>query len=89
MRRLRRWYGAGPLQLVVLLTSFAVAGYAGVRLLAGDWFLIALWFAGAALVQDLVLIPLYSLADRALRALPGVARGGGPTRSECPQRSPD
>ncbi|WP_405782763.1 hypothetical protein [Streptomyces sp. NBC_00859] len=76
MRRLRRWYGAGPLQLVVLLTSFAVAGYAGVRLLAGDWFLIALWFAGAALVQDLVLIPLYSLADRALRALPGVARGG-------------
>ncbi|NDZ81015.1 hypothetical protein G3I19_21250 [Streptomyces sp. SID10853] len=76
MRRFERWYGAGPLQLVVVLVSFAVAGYAGVRLLAGDWQGVVVWFIGAALVQDLVLIPLYSLADRALRALPGVARGG-------------
>ncbi|WP_371792863.1 hypothetical protein OG285_31455 [Streptomyces sp. NBC_01471] len=75
MRRFERWYGAGPLQLVVLLVSFAVAGYAGMRLLAGDRLGIVVWFAGAALVQDLVLIPLYSLADRALRALPGVVRG--------------
>ncbi|WP_328316254.1 hypothetical protein [Streptomyces sp. NBC_00388] len=80
MRRLRRFYGAGPLQLTTLLGSFAVAGYAGVRLLAGDWFAIAAWFVGAALVQDLVLIPLYSLADRALRGLPGVA-GRGWTRT--------
>ncbi|WP_328375660.1 hypothetical protein OHB13_03925 [Streptomyces sp. NBC_00440] len=76
MRRFERRYGTGPLQLTVLLVSFAVAGYAGVRLLAGDWSGIVVWFAGAALVQDLVLIPLYSLADRALRALPGVVRGG-------------
>lgn len=66
--RFRRWYGEGPLQLLVLLASFALAGYAGVRLLEGDWLLIAVWFVGAALVHDLLFVPAYELADRALRA---------------------
>lgn len=69
--RLRRWYGEGPLQLLVLLASFALAGYAGVRLLDGDWLLIAVWFVGAALVHDLLFVPAYALADRALRAATG------------------
>ncbi|MEV8314152.1 hypothetical protein AB0Q95_08270 [Streptomyces sp. NPDC059900] len=69
--RLRRWYGEGPLQLLVLLASFALAGYAGVRLLDGDWLLIAVWFAGAALVHDLLFVPAYALADRALRTAAG------------------
>ncbi|MGW7074726.1 hypothetical protein [Streptomyces sp. NPDC054866] len=72
-RIFRRWYGEGPLQLLVLLASFALAGYAGVRLLDGDWLLIAVWFVGAALVHDLLFVPAYALADRALRA---VASGG-------------
>jgi type IV secretory pathway TrbD component len=55
-----------PLQLLLLVCSFAPAGYAGVRLLAGDGFGIALWFVGAALLHDLVLLPLYAAADRAL-----------------------
>ena len=55
-----------PLQLLLLVCSFALAGYAGVQLLAGDWFGVALWFAGAALLHDLVLVPLYGAADRAL-----------------------
>ena len=55
-----------PLQLLLLVCSFALAGYAGVRLLAGDWFGIALWFVGAAVLHDLVLLPLYAAADRAL-----------------------
>ncbi|MDQ0930593.1 phosphoglycerol transferase MdoB-like AlkP superfamily enzyme [Streptomyces turgidiscabies] len=67
---LRRPYGrvvvGSPLQLLLLVCSFALAGYAGVRLLADDWFGVALWFVGAALVHDLVLLPLYALADRAL-----------------------
>ncbi|MFD8199506.1 hypothetical protein [Streptomyces sp. NPDC059701] len=54
----------GPFSLLLLLCSFALAGYAGVRLLAGDWLGVALWFVGAALVHDLVLLPLYTVADR-------------------------
>jgi hypothetical protein len=50
---------------LLLACSFALAGYAGVRLLADDWFAVALWFVGAALVHDLVLLPLYAAADRA------------------------
>jgi hypothetical protein len=67
---LRRPYGrivvGSPLQLLLFVCSFALAGYAGVRLLADDWFGVALWFVGAALVHDLVLLPLYALADRGL-----------------------
>lgn len=55
-----------PFQLLLLVCSFALAAYAGVRLLAGDWFGVALWIVGAALLHDLVLLPLYTLADRAV-----------------------
>ncbi|GGX96505.1 lipoprotein [Streptomyces anandii JCM 4720] len=55
-----------PLRLLLLTCSFALAGYAGLRLLAGDWLAVALWVAGAALLHDLVLLPLYAAADRAL-----------------------
>jgi hypothetical protein len=55
-----------PFQLLLLAASFALAGYAGVRLLADDWFGVALWFVGAALLHDLVLLPLYAVADRAV-----------------------
>jgi hypothetical protein len=55
-----------PLQILLLACSFALAGYAGVRLLADDWFGVALWFVGAALLQDLVLVPLYAGVDRAV-----------------------
>ncbi len=67
MRRVRRWYGEGPLHLVLMVSSSALAGWAGMRLLEGETFRILVWFAGAALVHDLVLLPLYSAADRALR----------------------
>ncbi|SFY47490.1 hypothetical protein [Streptomyces sp. F-1] len=55
-----------PRQLLLLGCSFAVAGYAGVRLLASDPLGVLLWFVGAALLHDLVLLPLYSAADRGL-----------------------
>ncbi|WP_030313433.1 hypothetical protein [Streptomyces sp. NRRL B-3229] len=55
-----------PFQLLLLAASFALAGYAGVRLLDDDWFGVALWFVGAALLHDLVLLPLYAALDRAL-----------------------
>lgn len=68
---LRRGYGEGPLHLLLLLASFALALYAGVRLLADDWFLVGVWFVGAALLHDLVLVPVYAAADRAVTALIG------------------
>ncbi len=57
----RRW-----VPLLALLASFAVAGYAGVRLLAGDPVGVGAWFVGSAVVHDLVLFPLYAGADAAL-----------------------
>ena len=74
MKRLRERYGASPLHLLLVLCSFAVALYAGLRLLKGDPVGVAVWFVGAALAHDLVLVPLYTVTDRALQALS--ARGG-------------
>lgn len=72
----RRITLGNPLQLLLLVCSFALAGYAGVRLLDDDWFGVALWFVGAALLHDLVLLPLYATADRALvRGLRATGRG--------------
>ncbi|MFE0601549.1 hypothetical protein ACFW2T_11200 [Streptomyces sp. NPDC058892] len=72
----RRRYGASPLHLLLVLASFALALYAGVRLLRGDSIGVALWFVGAALVHDLVLLPLYSVTDRAVQAWCGPSGAG-------------
>jgi hypothetical protein len=63
-----------PFQLLLLTCSFALAAYAGVRLLAGDWLGVALWFVGAALLHDLVLLPLYAALDRAVVRVFGARR---------------
>lgn len=73
MNRFRRRYAASPLHLLLMLGSFALALYAGVRLLDGDAVGVLVWFAGAAVVHDLVLLPLYASAGRALAR----AAGGG------------
>ncbi|KOU35035.1 hypothetical protein [Streptomyces sp. WM6378] len=63
MARFARWYGSGPLHLLVLICSFALTGYALVRLFAVRPLEVAIWFVGAAILHDLILLPLYSLAD--------------------------
>ncbi|WP_406442321.1 hypothetical protein OHB00_39680 [Streptomyces sp. NBC_00631] len=63
MARSLRWYGSGPLHLLVLIASFALTGYAMVRLFAVRPPEVAIWFVGAAVLHDLILLPLYSLAD--------------------------
>jgi|SRR4051794_40871966 hypothetical protein len=68
MRRLLRWYGAGPLHLLALLGCFALAGYAAARLVPSRPLGVAAWFLGAVIAHDLVLMPLYSLADRSAAA---------------------
>jgi hypothetical protein len=66
-----------PFQLLLLACSFALAAYAGLRLFAGDWFGVALWIVGAALLHDLVLLPLYTAADRVVvRGLGAAGRRG-------------
>ncbi|MBV9161840.1 MAG: hypothetical protein JO281_09880 [Pseudonocardiales bacterium] len=52
--------------LLALLASFVVAGYAALRLLAGNPIGIGAWFVGSAVVHDLVLFPLYAGLDTAL-----------------------
>ncbi|MER7956503.1 hypothetical protein [Streptomyces sp. NPDC096030] len=82
MTAFRSRYGASPLHLLLVLASFALAAYAGVRLLQGDTLGVALWFVGAALLHDLVLLPLYVVTDRAaqrlFREIPG-PRPPGPS----------
>ncbi|SNT02221.1 hypothetical protein [Rhodococcoides kyotonense] len=73
MKRFVRFYGAHPLHLLVMGLAFALMGYvvwvAGIRTFWNQdvwWQSIAVWFAGAVIVHDLVLFPLYSLVDRSL-----------------------
>src|SRR5215472_3250438 len=69
MRRLLRWYGANPLHLLALLGCFALAGYAAARLVPSRPLGIAAWFLGAVVGHDLLLVPLYTLADRSAAAV--------------------
>lgn len=70
-RHFHRWYGAGPLHLVGLLASFALAWYAADLLLASNTLNYIIWIVGGAVVHDLVLLPIYSAVDRAIRARVG------------------
>lgn len=69
MKGLRARYGASPLHLLLVLCSFFLAGYAGVRLLTGDTLGVLIWFVGAALLHDLVFLPLYTATDRVVQRL--------------------
>ena len=65
-----RTYGSNPLHLLGLLATFAVFGYAALKVFEDPvWWRYLLWFVGAALVHDLVLAPLYGLLDRSVQPL--------------------
>jgi hypothetical protein len=54
--------------LLVHAAAFGVAGYALAQIIRGGSVVsFAVWFAGAAVLHDLVLLPLYSLLDRLAR----------------------
>ncbi len=63
-RLFRRSYGASPAHLVGHLLLFALAFWAIGTMLdmraAGNW---VLWFLAAAIVHDLVFLPLYAVLD--------------------------
>jgi hypothetical protein len=74
-RAIRAWYGASPLHLLAMLAAFALAGYAlRAVITAHQWRGFAVWFIVAIIGHDLLLFPLYSLADLSVRRLlPGWA----------------
>ncbi len=79
MAGFRRVYGSSPLHLLAHLGVFFIAGWAISQILGAgfaiNW---VAWFLGAALLHDLVLLPLYSAFDRGLQI--GVGRTGGGAR---------
>jgi hypothetical protein len=67
LRGWRAFYGDHPLHLLTMIGCFALVGYV-VSLVYTDpsaiWLLV--WFAGAVIAHDLILYPLYALADQPL-----------------------
>ena len=76
--RLTAFYGANPIHLLVLVGTFPVALYAVVLTVADpSWRVVLVWFMGAVIGHDLVLFPLYAVADRSLAAGLRALRGRG------------
>ena len=77
-RGISRIYGDHPLHLLTMAAGFALLGYvvATVKPMTlwnphSWWQSIAVWFAAAVIAHDLVLFPIYALADRILWARAG------------------
>ena len=75
MNWFRRHYGAGPGHLVLLLASFAFAGYISTQIAQVPAAAhIAVWFLGAVVFHDLVLWPAYAAADRIMTSWAWLSR---------------
>lgn len=77
LTRLARLYGDRLFHLILVLAALALGAYTvvvlGVRNLFNPvvwWQSIAVWFVVAVIGHDLILFPLYALADRLLRMRP-------------------
>lgn len=73
LARYRDLYGSYPLHLITMLVGFTLLGYVLVIIKPQTlwnsqvwWQSIIVWFAVAIIGHDLVLFPLYALADRLL-----------------------
>jgi hypothetical protein len=99
MAMFRRRYGASPLHLLAFVASIAVTGVA-----VKGWLdepaisirYIVIWFVGAIVAHDMIVLPLYSALDRLVLAISRRADGhhAAPEPSEqgatepAPPRSP-
>lgn len=62
---LRRHYGATPLHVLAHVVVFAIVGWVALILAdTRDVANILVWFVGALILHDLVLLPFYSVLDR-------------------------
>ena len=84
LARYRDLYGSHPLHLLTMLAGFALVGYVLATFKPVTlwnphvwWQSIAVWFAAAIVLHDLVLYPVYALADRLL-AIPAHRRRAAP-----------
>jgi hypothetical protein len=67
LRSWRSFYGENPLHLLAMVACFALVGYVVSFVFPGPSALsLGIWFLGAVLAHDLVLYPLYALADQPL-----------------------
>ena len=94
MRRLiasfTAFYGSNPLHLLGTVAAWALAGYVvtvlGPQALWNSkvwWQSIAVWFLAAVVAHDLVLFPLYALADRSVSAALAALRNRWAGPSGC------
>jgi hypothetical protein len=73
LARFRTVYGSHPLHLLTLIAGFALFGYVLTTIKPETlwnphtwWQSIIVWFAAAIIAHDLILFPVYALADRIL-----------------------
>jgi hypothetical protein len=73
LTRFRDVYGSHPLHFLTLVAGFALFGYVLATIKPATlwnpytwWQSIAVWFAAAVIIHDLVLFPVYALLDRIL-----------------------
>ncbi len=93
--RFKNSYGSGPLHLLAMVSGFALLGYivatarpSALWNQATWWQSIAVWFVAAVVAHDLLLYPLYALADRILARLVGRRDVSAPRRRpELPVRN--
>ncbi|BBX98686.1 hypothetical protein [Mycobacterium lacus] len=89
----RKVYGAHPVHLLTMVSGFALLAYIVVTVKPAElwdrgtwWQSIAVWFVAAVVGHDLVLFPLYTLADRVLAGR--VGRRQSPSARRCPSGGP-
>lgn len=75
-------YGSHPLHLLTMVSGFALLGYIVATFRPATlwnpgtwWQSIAVWFAAAVIGHDLLLFPLYALADRVVSTRAKKRRG--------------
>lgn len=78
---MRRLYGAGPGHLIAHAATFALAGWAILEISGiGGASRVLLWFIGAVILHDALILPLYSTADRGAQGVATVLDRGGSAR---------
>ena len=82
LARFTAFYGSHPLHLMGTIAALALAGYVvsvlGPQALWNHtvwWQSIGVWFVAAVIAHDLILFPLYALADRSLTGALAALRG--------------
>jgi hypothetical protein len=90
--RFRAIYGSHPFHLLTMVSGFALLGYVLATFKPATlwnpgtwWQSIAVWLAAAVIAHDLLLFPLYALADRVLAAR--VGRRAAPGQAKHPKVS--